>query len=227
MTILASEITAELGKQLNDVGQVTWTEESLVEYINSAQNQIVSMRPDAYSVVTVVQMIAGSKQDLPVDTTRLLNVKRNMGTDGLTPGRAVWPCEMEDLDLFNFGWHNATQEQEIKNFMYSEKSPRTFYVDPPSDGTGYIEISVSRVPPLLTTPVGVQALDVKDIYRNHVIQWCMFRAYSIEVDSASSQQRAGIHYGNFMDMMGRKFQRDVQFSPSVEIAPVQSVEDVP
>lgn len=217
MAILASDIVAELGKQLNDINQVTWTDESIAEYINSAQQMIVSIRPDAYSIVTTMQLAAGTKQSLPAGATRLLNVKRNMGTDGLTPGRAVISSEMESLDLFNFNWHFATQESVIKNFSYNEKSPMTFYVDPPSDGLGWIELSVARVPVTITSPTALQNLSVEDIYYNHVIQWCMFRAYSIEIDSVSSQQRAGYHYQNFMDMMGQKFTKDIIYSPSVEV----------
>ena len=76
-------------------------------------------------------------------------------------------------------------------------------------------MTVSRTPTRVNDPS--DTLVLKDIWRNQIIQWCMFRAYSVEVDSASSQRRAGIHEQSFYNMMGRKFQRDVQFSPSVEV----------
>lgn len=215
MTILASEIISEVSKQLNDVGQVTWTETSLLEYITSAQEMIVSIRPDAYSVVTTMQMTAGSKQDIPSSALRLLDVIRNMGSGGTTPGRAVLPVEKEALDLFAFNWNADTQESEVKNYTYDEKTPGVFYVDPPSDGTGWLELAISRVPPKIDQTI--DPLVVKDIYRNHIIQWVMFRAYSIEVDSLSSQRRAAVHEQSFYQMMGQKFQRDVLFSGSKEI----------
>lgn len=213
--MLASDIITEVGRQLNDVNQITWSESAIIDYINSAQQMIVSIRPDAYSIVTSMQMDAGSKQSLPVEAIRLLNVSRNLGADGLTPGRVVHACEIEALDLFDFDWNTDAQVAAVKNYTYSEKTPNTFYVDPPSDGTGYIEISISRVPPAIIA--NYETLALKDIYENHIIQWCMFRAYSIEVDSASSQQRAAKHEQSFFTMMGRKFQRDVLFSPSVEL----------
>jgi hypothetical protein len=215
MTVLASEIIAEASKQLNDINKVTWTNESYFEYISSAQEMIVSIRPDAYSVVTTMQMAVGSRQSIPSEALRLLDIFRNMGSDGNTPGRAVLPVERNALDLFAFNWNADTQESEVKNYMYDEKVPNVFYVDPPSDGTGHLEVAISRVPPKVSQVTDV--LSLKDIYRNHVIQWVMYRAYSIEVDSVSSQRRAAVHEQSFYQMMGQKFQRDTLFSGSKEI----------
>lgn len=212
----ASDIITEVSTQLNDVGKVTWTEPSLIEYINSAQEMIVLIRPDAFSQITTMQMVAGTKQALPVTALRLLDIKRNMGSDGNTPGRAVIAVDESSLDLFAFNWHTSNNAAEIKNFTYDEKTPNTFYVDPPSNGNGHIEISVSRVPTKIIAPAN--SLVLKDIYRNPVVQWCMFRAYSIEVDSRSSRDRALKHEKTFYQMMGEKFQRDIVFSPSPEAA---------
>jgi hypothetical protein len=136
-----------------------------------------------------------------------------MGTDGLTPGRNVHVVASDAVDLFEL-FSGVGSAVEITDFSYDERTPDWFFVDPASDGTGHIEISISRIPPNVTT-VG-QLLVLKDIYRNAVIQWCMYRAYSIEVDSVSSQRRAATHEVSFYGMMGKKIQRDVQFSPSPE-----------
>lgn len=212
--MLASDIISEVNKQLNDVGQVTWNEASLFDYIDSAQQMIVSIRPDANSLTTVMQMIAGALQSAPANSIRLLDVVRNMGSDGLTAGRQVLPCTQEALELFSFNYTAAVQVAAIKNFTYDDRTPRTFYVDPPSDGTGYLEVRISVVPTPVTDATDV--LDLRDIYQNHIVQWCMFRAYAIEFDSRTSQNRAAIHESSFYQMMGKKFQRDVLFTPSVE-----------
>jgi len=215
----AQEVIDEVSKQLNDASLTTWTESSLIEYINSAQEAIASIRPDASSTITTMQMVAGSKQTIPTSGLRLLEVIRNMGS-GSTPGRTIRPADHDSISLFNSAWHSQTQVAEIKNFAYNEKNPDTFYVDPPSDGTEFIEISISVVP--LAVDFAVDDLALKDIYRNHIVQWCMFRAYSIEVDSASSQRRASAHKESFYELMGKKFQRDVMYSPSLEVEEAQS-----
>lgn len=212
--MLASDIITEVGKQLNDVAQITWSEQSLFEYIDSAQQMIVSLRPDANSVITTMQMIAGAKQEAPTAAIRLIDVKRNMGTDGITAGRSVLPCTEDALDLFSPGYGAMIQVEVVKNFTYDERSPRSFYVDPPSDGTGYLEITISQVPTKITD--AGDTLDLRDIYQNHIVQWCMFRAYSIEFDSRTSQERARTHEASFYQMMGKKFQKDVMFTPSIE-----------
>lgn len=209
----AQEIIDEVSKQLNDTAFVTWTEASLREYITSAEQAIVNLRPDAFSTVTTMQMAVGAKQTIPTNALRLLDVKRNMGTDGNTPGRPVNAVEEEAVDLFELTEEAASVA--IKDFSYDERVGDVFYVYPPSDGTGWLEIAISQIPPNIT--FNQQTLSVSDIYRNAVVQYVMFRAYSIEIDSVSSRQRASEHLANFYQLMGAKFQRDVQFSPSVEV----------
>lgn len=211
----AQDIINETSSQLNDEGFVTWTEADHLRYISSAENVIVSLRPDAYSQITTMQLAAGALQTVPSTALRLLDIKRNMGSDGSTPGRIVRVVDEDSLDLFDFNWNNATQVAEIKSFTYDERVPNNFYVDPPSDGTGYIEIAISRVPPVVSA--SSQTLVLKDIYKDHIIQWVMFRAYSVEVDSAISRARAADHLDTFFNLMGRKFVRDVQFSSSAEV----------
>jgi hypothetical protein len=213
--MLASAIVDEVASQLNDNDHITWLEDKLLDYITTAEEAIILLRPDAYSNITTMLMASGAKQSLPSTALRLLDIKRNMGSDGATPGRVVHPCSADSIDLFAFDWNADTEEEVVKNFSYDERTPTFFFVDPPSDGVGHIEISVSRVPPEVTS-VG-QTLVLKDIYRNAIIQWCMFRAYSIEVDSASSQRRALAHETSFYGLMGKKIQRDVTFSPSPEV----------
>lgn len=211
----AQEIIDEVSGQLNDTSFITWTESMIIKYINSAQKMITSIRPDASSITATMLLVVGTKQTMPTAALRLLEITRNMGSDGLTPGRSINACSHDALRLFNSSWHTATAVAAVKNFAYNEKTPDTFYVDPPSDGTGYVEMAYSVIPTVVTA--NGDTLDLKDIYKNHIVQWCMFKAYSVEVDSASSQNRARVHESSFYQMMGKKFQRDVQFSPSEEM----------
>ena len=212
----AQEIITEVSEQLNDTDMITWTESMLIGYINSAQKAIASVRPDASSLTTTHPLVAGTKQTLPATAIRLTEVTRNMGADGLTPGRTIRVADHDSLRLFDSSWHTAAQVAEIKNFAYNEKTPEIFYVDPPSDGTVQIEISYTIIPETIMDSNDI--LSLTDIYKNHVIQWVMFKAYSVEVDSHISIQRAASHWDQFWQMLGRKYQRDLQFSPSKEVA---------
>lgn len=211
----AQDIIDEVSEQLNDTDFVTWTEDMIIGYINSAQRAIVSVRPDASTVTESVQLAAGSKQDLPAASLRLLDVTRNMGVDGNTPGRAIRSVDRDSIDLFDRNWHSQVQATEVFNYAYNEKTPNFFYIDPPADGTRYIEIHYSVAPAEIAA--AFETLALKDIYKNHVVQWCMFKAYSVEADSAISRQRALEHQTTFWNMMGRKFTRDAMYSPSEEV----------
>lgn len=219
MTLSAGDIVDDVSEQLNDLDHTTWSEDVLLGYITSAEREIITIRPDAYSIVTTMQLVAGAKQSLSSDYLRLLDIKRNMGANGTTPGRSIQAVEDDALDLFDFNWSAESGSAVTKNYSYDEKTPNVFYVDPPSDGTNYIEMSVSRAPPVIDSVN--DDLVLADTYYNAVVQWCMFRAYSIEVDSASSQRRAAAHEASFNALMGRKFSRDATFSPSPEVNPPQ------
>jgi len=213
--MLASTIITEVSEQLNDTDFITWTESMLIGYINSAQRAIASVRPDASTVTESFQLAAGTKQDLPAAALRLLEVTRNMGFDGSTPGQSIRGTDYESLSLFNRNWHEAPQATVVNNFTYSEKTPRIFYVDPPADGTRWVEIHYSVLPANISA--SFETLALKDIYQNHIVQWCMFKAYSVEADSAISRQRALEHQTTFWNMLGRKFGRDAMYSPSEEV----------
>ena len=211
----ASDIITEVASQLNDDNNVTWPIALLLGYITTAEEAIVTIRPDTFSTISTMKLAVGTKQNIPAGSLRLLDIKRNMGTDGATPGRVVNTVESASVDLFAYGHHSDAGATEITDYSYDERTPDYFYCDPPSDGTGWIEVSISRSPPVVTTEG--QTLSLKDIYRNAIIQWCMFRAYSIEVDSVSSQRRAAKHEESFYGLMGKKFKRDAQYSGSAEV----------
>lgn len=211
----AQELIDEVSLQLNDTDKITWTEAMLIDYINSGQKIIATFRPDAAQTTVSIQLVTGSRQAMPTAARRLLEITRNMGNDGNTPGNVIRAADHESLRLFDASWHANTSVAEIKNYSYNEKTPDIFYVDPPSDGTGYIEMSYSVVPTVITQTTDI--LDIGDIYKEPLIQWMMFRAYSVEVDSVSSRNRARAHEESFYNIMGRKFIRDVQYTASEEV----------
>lgn len=216
MAITAQDIIDEVSSQLNDENLVTWTAPQQLRYITSAQEVIVSFRPDAYSVIENYLLSAGSRQDIPADALRLLDIKRNMGTDGNTPGRPVNAIDEQTSHLFELT--EELPQTEIVDFSYDERVPNYFYVYPPSNGLGYVEVAISRVPPKVDATT--DTLVLKDIYRQHIVSFCMYRAYQKEIDSVRSQDRAQTHLRTFFDLMGIKFTRDIQFTPSVELSDV-------
>jgi len=59
----------------------------------------------------------------------LIDVPRNMGADGISPGRAVRVVDKDDLDTASDLWHQ-TIGTEVRQFTFNPQTPRVFFVQP-------------------------------------------------------------------------------------------------
>lgn len=210
--MLASEVLQDLTTTLNDPNYVTWGEGELLQKISDAMTAIVVVRPDAYSVVEAIQLSAGTKQSVPAGALRLLDVLRNMGADGQTPGRAITPVHGDDMDIIDPSWHKRTAKSEVRHFVYDERTPDTFFVTPPAVAGIYVEAQLSKEPPAVTAPG--DTLPLKDIYKAPIVEYTLYLAYNKETDSMESRQEAMRHLGQFNTLLGIKSKTDLTFSPN-------------
>jgi hypothetical protein len=215
--MLASDIIAGAANALSDEDHVTWTLGDLIRDINSAQQQIAILRPDASSAVQALQLVAGTKQSIPAGARRLLGLTRNLGSDGNTPGKPITVVDRESLDLLSLYWHSGTGKTAVQHFTYDERTPEVFYVYPPVSATTavHVEASISEVPAAVANEGDELALN--DIYQNAVLEWVLYRAFSVETDSQTSANEAAKHHRAFYEALGMKYKSDLTFSPSKEV----------
>ena len=71
-----SYITDQVNNQLVDDGFIRWPKEKLIDYLNDAQRAIAIVRPDAFVIETEIVCVAGTKQSLPSDALRLVDIRR-------------------------------------------------------------------------------------------------------------------------------------------------------
>ena len=217
-----STIINDVAKELGDTAFTTWTRAHLIGLLNQAVRQVLLVRPDANSSTESIPLTAGSLQALPAGALRLLRVIRNMGTDGLTPGRVIRFVDQPTLDAFDPDWHSATPSAVIKSYTYDEKAPDVFYVNPPANGLTQIEVVVSRLPavldPAMDDPTFNDAntvTNLKDIYANTLMDWVLYKAYSYESSAVNSAQMANAHMNSFYNSLGVKAKTDAAISPMV------------
>jgi hypothetical protein len=212
--MLASNPVDRAKEVLQDTGSTTWTETQLIEWLNDAQRVVVSQRPDASSVTESMALAAGTKQSVPAGGLKLLEVVRNMGTDGATPGRAISLVDKATLDQNAPNWHSDTPGASVKGYVFDEnKDPTVFYVTPPADGTSQVEVVYSANP----TDVAAltDSISVADTYAPALIEWILYRAFSRESIKTPNYQRSLNHLKNFFNLLGVKMQADVAFKPVV------------
>ncbi len=154
-TITGNELITRTVNQLQDPDHVRWSMAELLDFLHDAQRDIVMRKPDAYTKsVSTVLTVSETKQSLPSDAILLLDITRNMGTDGSTPGRVPTRIEKPVMDQQWPNWMTDTGAAEVQHYMYDEKDPSNFYIYPPQPASspGYLGLVYSAVPaPLMLT----------------------------------------------------------------------------
>jgi len=213
----AITIVNNVAEELSDATFITWTKDELTDFLNSAQRQTALIRPDVSSSVENITLVSGTKQSIPATALRLLDIVRNMGADGNTAGKPIWPIPEKTLNSYRPTWHSETGKTVIKNFIYDEKTPNTFYVYPPAHATTtvIVEAKVSTSPADITD-VDNDAISIDDIYEGPLRHWMMYLAYSKETDSTESRDLARQQQASFYKSLTGKTQVDIALSPSKE-----------
>lgn len=230
-SILASVITGRAAVLLHDVGNDRWSEAEHLAAANDGQKEICIIKPDAFVKTVSYQLSAGTKQNIPDGTSsyqdpdsatieagiELLDIVRNMGTDGETAGNVVTLVDMEQLDMALPGWHSVTASATVQHYMFRESNPKVFYVYPkqPSTSMGWIEIIMSALPSNIAAVDNAITLD--DIYFNPLVDYVMYRAYSRDADFAENAELAQKYYSQFLRSLMTKEQREKADDPNDQI----------
>lgn len=138
-----------------------WPEAELVVYANYAQRALAKYLPQAGSRVDAIRLTPGTKQDFtkvlaaniaPGDGStaadtygiEVLDFTRNMGADGLTPGRAIRATDRYAKDTADPDWNLASKATEVVREWLSDKAlPRVAYVAPPIPASPAVWVEVA------------------------------------------------------------------------------------
>lgn len=215
-TILAKTVVARAAKTLQDETHVQWLEGELLDYLNDGQRHIVMVKRDAYTKNEAVQLITGTKQQIPAAGVSLVRVVRNMGTNGTTPGRVITKADMHVLDATNRNWHTDTANASSDHWLQDPEDQRFFYVYPqqPNANQGYVEMIYSAAPADATIN-GVNgggsdsAITLDDIYFDPLYFYILAKAYSKQSQTYNGEKSAN-YYGMMLQSLGLKGQTEAR-----------------
>lgn len=212
-TITVNSIVEKAQIILQDTTGVRWPNSELLGWLNDGQREIVLLKPNAFVKNQSVQLATGTKQALPADGVQLIDVVRNMGTDGATPGRATRIVTREILDSQTPDWHSSAASNVARHYTYTALDPKTFYVYPPqpSSNRGWVEIIYGAAPTEATLG-GVITLD--DIYQTVLVDYILYRAYSKDAEYAANQANAIKHQQAYMTALTGKFAAEGAANPN-------------
>jgi hypothetical protein len=211
-TLSTASVIYKVQTVLQDLTGVRWSDVELLGWLNDGQRTVVMYKPNAYVRNVSVLMTQGTKQSLPADGVQLVNIPRNMGANGTTPGRVVRIVQQEMLDARLPNWHGAATESEVQHYVYSVLDPKTFYVYPPNTGTGYVEIAYGAEPPDATLG---GAITLDNIYQTMLLDYMLYRAFSKDTEFAD-QSRSTVYYNAFLASLTGKARVEVGANPNVQ-----------
>lgn len=194
-TQTASSIINKAAIVLFDVNNTKWSRAELLGWLNDAQRALVALVPEASSKTTSVKMVAGARQTLPADAYMLLEISRNMGANGTTPGRVPRRIDRALLDESSPDWASASQTAAITAYMYNMRDRLAYYVNPPSDASFYLEVIYSAHPPTL---VETDTVLVADIFVPALLDYLLWRANSKSAPFAGGFEVGQAYYKSFM-----------------------------
>jgi len=196
MPIAAADLIERAGEILQDEEHVRWEVPELLRWINDAAREAIVRRPAARAVTAVVALVAGTRQAIPATGVELLDVVRNLGTTGTTPGRSVRRVDRQLLDDQDPDWHSAKAKSVIKHYTFDERAPKDFYVYPPAVADTKVEALYSELPPDVTDQG--DTLDMGREYLNTLVEYICYRALSKDSEFANGTV-AALHYQAFVD----------------------------
>ena len=215
MAVITAQIVIDKAEIiLQDTTNVRWASTELLGWLNDGQRAVVALKPDAYPQNENMILIEGTKQSIPATGVHLIDVVRNMGTDGSTPGRATMFIDRRILDAQNPDWHADVAAAEVKHWMFDKRDPKTFYVYPPQPAAsfGYVEFVYSAAPAdILIAAV----LSIDDIYANSLLEYILYRAYSKDADYAANGKRASDAMVAFATSLGLREASEDKMEPQM------------
>jgi hypothetical protein len=225
MPFTAAEVMARAQYILQDAESVRWTPIELRLWLNDALREIAIRKPNATAASIELTLVKGTYQTLPATHQSLLRITRNLGTldasaDKRGGGRVVTPITREVMDAQLPGWQdNAVLPFSAVVMHYIEEiiDRRSFYVVPGNTGTGVVEAVVSRIPNEVPVPGSGSTLDIAsyttnvdigDVYRNTLVDYMLYRAFSKDMQLAGAFERAQAHYSQFASALGIKLEME-------------------
>ena len=217
MSIAAQALIRRAVETLQDTTSIRWPVAELVRYLNDGQREIIVHRPDAMVTNASLTLTAGTKQSLPSNGAKLIDVVRNSAGSK----RAIRMCAREILDAQSPGWHNLSGVTEIVHFMFDPRDPKVFYVYPPAQSAGAsVDLVYSALPTDIAEPAAGTdysavsgAISVPDIYSNALQDYVLYRAYTKDSQYAGNEARAQARYAAFANALGIEIKATVAVAP--------------
>lgn len=219
MPISAQSIVRRVIETLQDNTSIRWPVAELVRYLNDGQREVVLYRPDSMVTNATVTCVDGSRQSIPANGSKLIDVLRNSAATSAK--RAIRQTNREILDAQVPGWHQITGSVDVLHYTYDPRDPKVFYVYPPATAQAQVDVVYASYPTDVVEPADGTTytsvtgnISLPDIYGNVLQDYILYRAYMKDSEYAGNAQRAQAHYAAFANALGIEMKATVAVAPN-------------
>lgn len=216
MAILAKDIIRRVVETLQDPTSIRWPVPELVRYLNDGQREIKLHRPDTVRQTGDIALVAGSRQTLPANADKLIEIWHNKASK-----RAVQMVDRRILDDQTPGWHAVASSTDVLHYMYDPRVPTEFFVYPPAAAGAVLVGAYSVNPTDIVEPVDGSLFSsvagnvaIIDALANCLQDYILYRAYTKDSEYAGNGARAQAHYTAFANALGVEVKGTIGVAPT-------------
>lgn len=216
MAIPAKSIIRRVVETLQDPTSIRWPVPELVRYLNDGQREVKLHRPDTVRQTGDIALVAGSRQTLPTNADKLIEIWHNKSSK-----RAVQMVDRRILDDQTPGWHALPASADILHYTYDARVPTEFFVYPPAIGGNSLVGAFSVNPTDIAEPADGSLytavagnVAVIDALANCLQDYILARAFMKDSEYAGNGARAQAHYTMFTNALGIEVKGTIGVAPT-------------
>jgi hypothetical protein len=203
---------------LNDrdpvVGSVRWPRADLIGYLNEGLCELSAHKPDAFASVVDLVLKPGSLQKLSDKFKGLAAIEAHYSKDG---EKAVSESNYRYAKIFKrkpcLARHRCSgasgdpcRDYVLKSYVKNPIDDTAFTVDPPIPAGCAITVkaTVYSRPQRFCSADGKKCLGVGCEFEAQLVDWMLYRAFSVDTESTQMREASKMHYELFVRALDRK-----------------------
>lgn len=185
-----------------------YADSEFLDGVNQGLAAMLEQNPVLFGKPVVMPMVPGILQEISEDAEQYLEVSRNMGTDGTTPGRAVRTVPGQALTASNPNWAVEAPSAVIQHAFPSPGSRRHFFVYPPQPdpdpaegiAPGQAEVWVALHPGEVESATGtIEGLQAR--HSRTLGNYAAYYVLSMDQSRPENEKLAAAFYMNFVALL--------------------------
>ena len=206
------ELTAHVRDVLTDADADTYSNSFIHESLYCCETVIASQRPESTVLNEEHTCVVGSRQQLdPETTTQLISIDHN--GSAASPGTVINRVARNDVDTIDPNWRSATPGNAAIEYIYDEREPFVFHLNPPVVADHIVTLNRGVVPSPYGTVDAMTQTTVPAKYRQPMIEFALYMCFSSDTEGSPNITRANQHVMTFANLTGITWETIKTYSP--------------